>query len=390
MIDIWSCTRCGDLSRYIQSFFKILRLSAFIVLSVATIWFVEDMFEEYLAGKTNYHISRKDLTNSDNPAIAICLDLWDPLLEVGPDIVFNVSQYDKYDTKQTKQVDVKITTLDTELTEIHNEHVWGRLKCFQLEPLKNDLTEWVTRVDLHGKFFTSLAGNLSYVFFTTEENAIGAIMHKFFDGGVERLEFFPGHRYSLKLSHVTEYKLINQKCTKIPYYQCLGSLLQASEECEDLGGLCNVVSLPGVQLPKCTTEAYNCSSDVFWDIYLSKNCQSEDERLCHEIEYDYDGEKYQIERKEILDNEIFSFDFHLALPSSSRGDRLSRPYKIVKTEHFVWSELSLTANMGGILSMTLQFSFIATLKYLIRKMITVRSKYKNLRINTANNNSPFS
>ena len=77
------------------------------------------------------------------------------------------------------------------------------------------------------------------------------------------------------------------------------------------------------------------------------------------------------ERLDINENSTYSFDFSLHPPISSRGDRLTKSYKTVKTEYYVWSLLSLTANIGGILSMTIQFSFISTLKFISSKIILV-------------------
>ena len=73
------------------------------------------------------------------------------------------------------------------------------------------------------------------------------------------------------------------------------------------------------------------------------------------------------------DYDSFSFDYQLIEPSSSRGERLTKPYKIVRTEDFVWSGLSFTANVGGILSMTLEFSFILCLNLLVEATSKVSS-----------------
>ena len=73
---------------------------------------------------------------------------------------------------------------------------------------------------------------------------------------------------------------------------------------------------------------------------------------------------------------LYSFEYQLALPVSSKGERRSSAYKTVKTEDYVWNGLSLTGQIGGILSMTLQFSFISAIEYLIRKVIKVNPTSK--------------
>ena len=68
------------------------------------------------------------------------------------------------------------------------------------------------------------------------------------------------------------------------------------------------------------------------------------------------------------DDSSISFDYQFTMPKSSRGERKNTPYKTIQTENLVWSALSLTANLGGILSMTIGFSFLGVLDYAISKI----------------------
>ena len=348
---------------------KRLKIAAFIVFGSASILFTKDIFVEVMEGITDYHVTHQDVTPSDNPAVIICFDLRVSSLDVGPDIIFNVEQSTG---NQTKKVDLQITKLETELYEIHVEFAWSRHTCFKLEPTKGNLNDSITRVEVR---FTnekgySLESYAASVFFTTEENAPGAILYKFYDGIVERLEIWPGQHYQFRISKVTEYNLLSHKCTQQTFYECLASLLEASQECSHLGGLCSIVTLPGLKLPDCTIETYNCSSQFFWDFFRNSKCRSENGQLCQVMTYDLEYGDYRDDTEclDIYENSTYSFDFSLPPPISSRGDRLTKSYKTVKTEYYVWSLLSVTANIGGILSMTIQFSFVSGLKFVSGKM----------------------
>ena len=73
----------------------------------------------------------------------------------------------------------------------------------------------------------------------------------------------------------------------------------------------------------------------------------------------------------------FSFEYQFIAPRSYTGNYKSRvPHKIVKTEHYIWGGLSMIANLGGILSMNIGFSFLAALEYFavkLQKVSTGRS-----------------
>ena len=73
----------------------------------------------------------------------------------------------------------------------------------------------------------------------------------------------------------------------------------------------------------------------------------------------------------------FSFEYQFVAPISHTGNYKSRvPHKIVKTEQYIWGGLSLIANLGGILSMNIGFSFLAALEFFavkFQKVSTSRS-----------------
>ena len=91
---------------------------------------------------------------------------------------------------------------------------------------------------------------------------------------------------SFEFTHVTEFNSINKYCTSQPFYQCLGSLLNSSDQCKDHGGICTIFTVESVQLPRCQNEqAHNCSQHVYQELLDGSECR--DKELCQMTEYDY-------------------------------------------------------------------------------------------------------
>ena len=255
---------------------KLLQRIVFVALTVVTFLFISDMIYDYLGGKTSYQVSNQELTLADNPAVVICMDLIHygsvTASSVMDDVVVTVSQ-----SKDgvTKNVDVQFSRLDTSVDEIHSLFGSGHMSCLKIDPMTYDLTQWVTAVQVtfgprpHGY---SLETEEASLFFTTNDNAHGALMLKFLDGKVDNLILRRGLHHPIKLSHVTEYNLVQQKCTDLPYYHCLGSEFAARKECVEL---CKVMTLPFPhEIPTCSTnEKYNCSLNALKDIYFSDKCR---------------------------------------------------------------------------------------------------------------------
>ena len=54
-----------------------------------------------------------------------------------------------------------------------------------------------------------------------------------------------------------------------------------------------------------------------------------------------------------VDPDRVHFEYSLETPMSSEGLRYHAPYKIVRNEYLVWTLVSLVANVGGTLGLTL-------------------------------------
>ena len=66
-----------------SSLTKSFKIFASIILALVSIYFVEEMVLEFLAGITAYSFSHHNLTPRDNPSVVVCFDLTDKSLDVG-------------------------------------------------------------------------------------------------------------------------------------------------------------------------------------------------------------------------------------------------------------------------------------------------------------------
>ena len=72
----------------------------------------------------------------------------------------------------------------------------------------------------------------------------------------------------------------------------------------------------------------------------------------------------------------FMFDYEFTLPKSSRGHRESKPFKIVTTEEYYWTDQSLLGTVGGTLGLMVGFSLHTTATVIIEscfKILGMRS-----------------
>ena len=90
---------CGILLRSIQSLFE-------IILLIVTSYFVWGMIQEYLAGNTNFSVTKVPITLEDIPALVICIESKtenERVLRYGKDISISTinSHFGENDTKST-------------------------------------------------------------------------------------------------------------------------------------------------------------------------------------------------------------------------------------------------------------------------------------------------
>jgi len=97
-------------------------------------------------------------------------------------------------------------------------------------------------------------------------------------------------------------------------------------------------------------------------------CKGYNQKLCNVQEYPT-VDSYA--PYDVDDLKGFMFRYKFTLPKSSRGHRESKPFKIVSTEEFVWTELGLLGTIGGTLGLMIGFSFSSTTNVIIDSFFKV-------------------
>ena len=114
----------------------------------------------------------------------------DEPFELGNEVNITVSQFmkDLEPQEQTvisqslyKAVDVRISKLLLYTADGYGNR---RRHCFKIEPMRNDLTKWVTRIDVAISPYIMHLMNID-MFFTSEVNSHGVITKKWLDGKVQ-------------------------------------------------------------------------------------------------------------------------------------------------------------------------------------------------------------
>ena len=86
--------------------------------------------------------------------------------------------------------------------------------------------------------------------------------------------------------------------------------------------------------------AKECSEKYFWELFNNENHQCRKQKACSIFEYDFlyigYGGGYENE---------YSLDYVIESPESDAGERMTEPFKLVRTEFFVWNGLTLLSNI---------------------------------------------
>ena len=109
-------------------------------------------------------------------------------------------------------------------------------------------------------WFKDEAPNKATVYLTTEANAYGAVLLRWFDGKVHPYTMEKGKHHEISIAEVIAYDYLPWGCAANPYYHCMAQQLSGSKQCSKYGQPCTNISLPtdkqwqGFQL--CTTQEH--------------------------------------------------------------------------------------------------------------------------------------
>ena len=173
------------------------------------------------------------------------------------------------------------------------------------------------------------------------------------------------------VSDIQQTQYLSSDCVTLSYYECLEIALTNIDDCDRHGGLCDVYGLPHSLLPICnSTAAKECSKAVFWQTFGKNDQVCRGKKTCSMTRY-----SPVLISSQPATERVFSFTYAIESPQSSMGERLSEPYKVVHKEFLIWNTLTMIANIGGTLGLTLGFSFIGSVDWLTNFLVKMWSKF---------------
>ena len=103
-----------------------------------------------------------------------------------------------------------------------------RQECYSVlhvkTPLDRKISKFGMRTNLHIDFGnTALAQEKVDVYFTSQNNALGAIGGRWRDGQVSKFELQTGNIHELVISKIDQYNYLGWKCSALSYYECMGA-----------------------------------------------------------------------------------------------------------------------------------------------------------------------
>ena len=197
------------------------------------------------------------------------------------------------------------------------------------------------------------------LYVTSEDNAYGAVLEKWFDGKVEPyiLKNQTLHFLAIELNEIHR---LSPPCEKQSFYHCITEKLAADKTCPDPSCLPFTLTSAGVvndNYQQCNSTTSRLCQKIFWTLY-------QDEDICKGAKCfvsEYAATDYYAPKK-IEGHNGFLFKIRqIGTPKSSSGKRVRvRPYKTVNTEFYILDTYQLIGQIGGTLGLMIGFSFLGS------------------------------
>ena len=360
------------------------------------ILFARNSFSEYMEGHTAFYISTRPFTVDDMPTVTICVKADETIdykkkLVVEARIPF---------TKSVARLQYGSNQIDGQVIYMKKLNIFPSETLSTLHPccvsIRTKFTEefYKKAVGLHrlrNNFFLysvfkihlsnpteknpNQNGVLSKgeIYLTSEENSLGVIVDRWYDGNADPFNLQISQFHALMVTRTRQYQYLKGECSNETFFQCVASNLAKNRICNVNGFPCAPYSLPQKdflnEFPMCPEkiglDCYQEFSELTWPV-----CRRQ--KSCSVTEYSLDEytsfpqgemvtswiENYGFEGgfKKTMGN---SLQFSLCIDHINwqKGDREKELKVEINEEYLLWSVTTLVGNVGGVMSMTIGFSF---------------------------------
>ena len=253
-------------------------------------------------------------------------------------------------------------------------------KCVKVSPMEKELDSEML-VSKNGtykeeyKFFVEFSDKTvteARLYVTSEDNAYGVVLEKWFDGKVEPyiLKNQTWHFLGIELNEIHR---LSPHCEKQSFYHCLAEKLAEDNTCPDPS--CLPITLPSdtrdADYQQCNSTDSELCQDRFWSLFVDEDiCKG---AKCFVSEYTAFDDLAPQKIHEL--NGLVFHIFEMGSPISTGGERVGRasPYKTVNTEFYILDAYQLIGQIGGTLGLMIGFSFLGSVVSIMESAIIFAS-----------------
>ena len=348
-------------------FFKVLKISIFLILTALAIYLSEEILVQYAAKETSFSQSETKVTEEDSPTLVF--GFW-PLkvmtypeevpfmaydqLEIGKDFEVSLGINEGYKNIET----VNLTLNDNNLRLSHGDvgkveftkmiTIWGNYYKISADLFNIKDPFWaVVKIDIHKNIPDDQLPNIE-VIFSTEAASYGCTMWDWLDG--ERISIIPV--IGIQTVHIRpqkKIKLYNCDAHQM-FYECFDKLLQA-QDYSHCPRKCSAVSTISKSIPICqTSEEFNCAYRIAKKVKGSDSCQHQ----CSKTHYKLFKSIYT--ENTTSENAKRNLQINYLIPLKDMT---------MQREYLIHDFIGMLGQIGGTLGMFISFSFLGVISSLL-------------------------
>ena len=349
----------------ISKVFRALDWFLFFAFSLLSVFFMFQVLEQYISGKSGFSTSEQPIT--ELPTITICFTMNGKYDGDTPKYQYNSDFKIEYFVDWEKSVGfLKEGRNINEFNEtIYLEKILTKYSgtCYKVSA-KLSATASFPFLKHKGKYtFIIIHFDKSIsekdlprlrVFITSEKNAYGITMNAWRDGKANKFSVESNVFKQMDIEPV-EFKYLKKlksKCRSESFYECGAKIL--NDTMENCTAKCSPYTLPYFKICN-TAQEIECADKFYSRLYQKLKTEADDScpKPCTTLEFH--GESTWLGNLSKYSNGTHGISYQFDSPQSVT----------VHEEYFIYNSISMIASVGGTLGMCIGFSFTNTVSCLI-------------------------
>ena len=393
---------------------KVFKTAIFMALLIATYFFANNAVREYYEGRSTFSVTTRPLTMEDMPTITVCFQAsksvdFERSLKFRAYIPFTESVLSlEYGNNEVEGQHIYLRRLlvypafeghCVSISLNFQAEFYSKVVAFQSFRDEYFMLSFIKMYFDHDNQANPVHNIIPLLYLTSEQNSYGAVINHWYDGNVDPFRLESGKLHFLRIPKTRIYEYLEGTCSHKSFFECVSSKLPDNRICHENGTPCAPYSLPGkeplIDFHMCqrkqSLECYEDFSKLSWpDCKMQKSCFVKEYSLKEEVVSQVDvfntsasEQIWGINTKamnEMLQERNSSFLFTLNYDhwDWQRGDRATKLKVEIHKEYLVWSASTMIGNVGGMMGMTIGFSFFGYIGYVLNFLPQVRRKLQTI------------